>query len=339
MKKLMSVLLCLCMIFTLAACANTQNSGEPTGEQDNKNDSRVDIGYSVPDTTNPFVGWLTNEVKKLAEQDGLTVQIADSASNSTKQIEQIENFIAMKVKTLAIMPVDPNSMPDIIKKAQSQGIKVLVAGTDTGVYDVMMNTDQYNIGEQIAEMGIEWLLNTFSTDGTPEGLTKKPKVIIIKYTQTIDGKNRSMGIIDTMQKWGYADVVVSQTESITSAEATNVMQNMWQQNSDAVLVLTYNADSAMGVNEYLMGLQGLDKSKIAVFSGDSSDPIVETINRSVNNESVFRGTIGIIGPTIDGELVDLPVATYNALKGLCEGKLVYGSKIVDSVAKIYPEKE
>jgi len=339
MKKLLSLLLCLSLVLALVACANTQNSGEPSSNDESRNENRVDIGYSVPDTTNPFVGWLTNEVKKLAEKDGLTVQIADSASNSTKQIEQIENFIAMKVKALAIMPVDPNAMPDIIRKAQDQGIKVLVAGTDTGVYDVMMNTDQYNIGEQIAEMGIEWLLNTFSTDGTPEGLTIKPKVIVIKYTQTIDGNNRSMGIIDTLEKWGHAEVVVSQTESITSAEATNVMQNMWQQNSDAVLVLTYNADSAMGVNEYLMGLQGLDKSKIAVFSGDSSDPIIETINRSVNNESVFRGTIGIVGPKINGELVDLPVATYNALKGLCEGKLVYGSKIVDSVAKIYPEKQ
>lgn len=339
MKKLLSLLLCLSLVLALVACANTQNSGEPSSNDESRNENRVDIGYSVPDTTNPFVGWLTNEVKKLAEKDGLTVQIADSASNSAKQIEQIENFIAMKVKALAIMPVDPNAMPDIIRKAQDQGIKVLVAGTDTGVYDVMMNTDQYNIGEQIAEMGIEWLLNTFSTDGTPEGLTIKPKVIVIKYTQTIDGNNRSMGIIDTLEKWGHAEVVVSQTESITSAEATNVMQNMWQQNSDAVLVLTYNADSAMGVNEYLMGLQGLDKSKIAVFSGDSSDPIIETINRSVNNESVFRGTIGIVGPKINGELVDLPVATYNALKGLCEGKLVYGSKIVDSVAKIYPEKQ
>lgn len=342
MKKMLCIVLASALALSLTACGGTDSSAPATGANETaaapaKSAGGVDIGYSVPDTTNPFVGWLTTEVKAQAEADGLTVQIADAASNSAKQIEQIENFIAMNVKTLAIMPVDPNAMPDIITKARAQGIKVLVAGTDTGVYDVMMNTDQYNMGEQIAEMGIEWMLETFSSDGTPEGLQSKPKVVVIKYTQTNDGNNRSNGIIDAITKWGYADVVISQTESITSAEATNVMQNMWQQNSDAVLVMTYNADSAMGVNEYLMGLQGLDKSKIAVFSGDSSDPIIETINASVRNESVFRGTLGVVGPTINGEPVELTLATYNALKGLCNGELVYGDKITDAVGKIYPE--
>lgn len=342
MKKTVSLLVCLCMIVFSVGCSGsvpppiTDQSTQTT--ESNKTDGGIDIAYSVPDTTNPFVGWLTGEVKKQAEADGLTVQVADAGSNSAKQIEQIENFIAMKVKVLALMPVDPNAMPDIIKKAQEQGIKVMVAGTDTGVYDVMMNTDQYNMGEQVAEMGIEWLLKTFSKDGTPEGFEKKPKVVIVKYTQTNDGKNRSDGIMDTMNKWGFADVVVAQAEAITAAEATTVMENMWQQNNDTALVMTYNADSAMGINEYLMGLQGVDKSKLAVFSGDSSDPIIETINASPKNESVFRGTLGIVGPTIDGEKVDLPIATYNALKGLCDGELVYGDKITDAVTKIYPEE-
>lgn len=344
MKKLIAVVLTLALLVSLSACASTAattaaaaDTAAATSEAETQKASGLDIGFCVPDTTNPFVGWLTQEVKKQAEADGLTIQIADAANSSAKQIEQIENFLAMNVKALDIMPVDPNAMPDIIQKAQAQGVKVLVAGTDTGVYDVMMNMDQYNCGEQIAEMGIEWILKTFTTDGKPESLTFKPKVLVIKYTQTNDSNNRSTGIIDKITNWGYADVVVSQTESITAAQATDVLQNMWQQNSDAVLVMTYNADSAMGANEYIMGLQGVDFSKVAVFSGDSSEPIIETINRSTANESVFRGTMGIIGPQINGEQIDLPVATYNALKGLAEGKLVYGNKITDAIAKIYPQ--
>lgn len=84
----------------------------------------VDIGYAVPDTTNPFLGWLTTEVKKLAEADGLRLEIADAAASPVKQMEQIENFIAMGVKVIDIMPVDPNNVQDIIQRAQAQGIKI-----------------------------------------------------------------------------------------------------------------------------------------------------------------------------------------------------------------------
>lgn len=333
MKKLTAGLIGLLMTFGLMACSGGGTPGAETGNAG----GGVDIGYSVPDTTNPFVGWLTGEVKTLAEADGLTVQIADAGNNSAKQIEQLENFIAMKVKAIALMPVDPTAVPDVIKKAQAAGIKVLVAGTDTGVYDVMMNTDQHAMGVEIATMGKEWLLDTFSSDGTEAGLTTKPKVLVLKYTATIDGTNRSQGILDTITEWGHADVVVAQAEAITAADARSVLENMWQQNSDASLVMTYNADSAVGANEYLMGQVGIDKAEMAIFSGDSSDPVKELIAKSATNESLFRGTMGIVGPKIDGELVDLPVATFNALKGLTQGELVYGSRITDAVARVTPE--
>ena len=61
------------------------------------------------------------------------------------------------------------------------------------------------------------------------------------------------------------------------------------------------------------GLPGLDFSKIGVFSGDNSGPIMEIINMSPKNQSVFRGTISIVGPAINGVQMDLPVATYQAL--------------------------
>lgn len=336
MKKMIAVLLTVAMLMSvLAGCGGT---AAPGGEAkapatDNK---KVDIGLVATDTTNPFIGWLTSEVKAQAEAEGLVCQIADAGSNATKQIELMENFIAMGVKAIGVWPLDPNNLQDVIKKAQDQGIKVLVGGSDTGIYDVMMNMDQYNCGEQIAEMGIDWLLKTFSTDGTEAGLSIKPKVIVIKYTGTLDSTNRSNGIIDAITKWGYADVVVAQGEAITASEARSVMENMWQQNSDASLIMTYNADSALGVNEYIMGLPGLDFSKMALFSGDSSDPIMEIINMSPNNESIFRGTMSIVGPSINGEQVDLPVATYQALRNLANGTYEWGPRINDTIAKAYP---
>ena len=313
MKKLLLVFVAILAVVGLSACGNKET---------------VDIGYSVPDTTNPFLGWLTSAVKEQAEADGLVVQIADAGNSSVKQIEQIENFIAMNVKVLAIMPIDPNNVQDVIQKAQDAGIKVLVAGTDTTYYDVMMNMDQYNAGEQIAEMFYDWKVETFGADA-------QVKVIVMKCTETVDMVNRSNGIVDKVNSYDNIEVVVATAEARTTAAATAVMENMWQQNSDAVAVLTYNADGALGVNEYIMGLPEVNKAEFGIFSGDWSPPIQEVLDNSLTNLSVFRGTMQIVGPQIDGEQVALEVATYTILKALAEGNYTGATFVQDAIAKAY----
>jgi len=290
----------------------------------------VDVGYCVPDTTNPFLGWLTTEVKKQGDADGVNIQIADAGNSPVKQVEQIENFIAMKVKVLAIMPIDPNNVQDVIKKAQENGIKVLVAGTDTTYYDVMMNMDQYHCGEQIAEMAIDWLKTTYGDE--------KKKVIVMKCTETVDMTNRSNGIIDKMMEFGNVEVITATAEARTTAAATAVMENMWQQNSDAVAVLCYNADGALGVNEYIMGQNAVDKSKFAVFAGDWSPAMQETLNNSLTHASVFRGTMQIVGPNINGEQVPLEQATYQIIKGLAENTYAGEEIVLDSIMKAYGQE-
>jgi len=303
---------------------------------------RVQIGYSVPDTTNPFLGWLTSSVKELAAAQGVVLEVADAGNSPVRQMEQIENFIAMGVKVIDIMPVDPNNVQDIITRAQAQGVKIFVQGTDTGVYDVMQNIDQYNCGEQIAEMAIDWAIQALSTDGTEAGLptgADAPKFILIPATDTIDAKQRCQGFIDKLTAWGKAKLVTSPTEARTTAAGTSVMETLWLQNPDAKAVLTYNADTAMGVNEYMMGQGGLDRAKFGVFSGDWSPQIQETIEMSAENNSVFRGTIQVVGPVLDGEQVELPAATWQVMDALLNDQMPWGNWIQDTVAKVTVKAE
>jgi ribose transport system substrate-binding protein len=306
------------------------------------NPSVVDIAYCVPDTTNPFLSWLTSSVQKLAKDEGYNVQIADAAGNPAKQLEQVENFIAMKVKVINLMPVDPNNVQDVIKRAQKQGIRVMVAGTDTGVQDFMMNIDQYGCGRSIADLGIDWILKTFTTDGRPASLptgSKKLKVIVIKVTSTIDSKNRSEGIVDRLNEFGKLNVVIAAGESMETAPAMAIMENAWQKNSDAVAVFTYNSGAAVGVNEYVMGQIKVDKAKFGVFTGDWSEQYQELMNASLKKQSVARGTMRIAGPMLNGKLLPLEQATWTFIKDLYAGKLSYGKVVYDALTKAYPVGE
>ncbi len=331
MKKLVLACLVLAMFGVWQAAAADTKVFNP---------AVVDIAYCVPDTTNPFVGWLTTSVQKLAKAEGYNIQIADAASNPAKQLEQVENFIAMKVKAMNIMPVDPNNVQDVIRRAQKAGIKVMVAGTDTGVQDFMMNIDQYGCGQSIADLGIEWILKTFTKDGKAESLptgAKKLKVIVIKDTETIDAKNRSDGIVDRLNAFGKLNVVIAAGETMLMAQAMNIMENTWQKNSDAVAVLCYNANAAVGVNEYIMGQVKVDKSKFGVFTGDWSEEYQTLMNSSLQNKSVARATMRIAGPQINGKPVPLEEATWIFLKDLYLGKMSYGKRAYDAIAKAYPE--
>ena len=101
---------------------------------------------------------------------------------------------------------------------------------------------------------------------------------------------------------------------------------------------TYGNDGNVeGTPEWVMGQVGLDKSKLAVFSGDWSPPIQEVMDNSVTNDSVFRGTMQIVGPQINGKGYPLEEATYMLLKDLAEGNLTYGHVITDAIQKAYPQ--
>jgi ABC-type sugar transport system substrate-binding protein len=301
---------------------------------------KVDIAYLVPDTTNSFVGWLSTTVQQLAKDEGYNIQIADASNNPAKQIEQIENFIAMKVKVIVLMPVDPNNVQDVILRAQAQGIKVMVTGTDAGVQDFMMNIDQYANGRSVADLGIEWILKTFTSDGNPDSLpANKLKVIVIKATVTIDAKNRSDGIVDGLTEFGKLNVVIASGETQETTQAMSIMENTWQQNADAVAVFTNSASAAVGVNEYIMGQVNIDKSRIGVFTGDWSEEYQTLLDDSLQNKAVTRATMNIAGPRINGQPVPLEDATWIFIKDLYEGKMSYGKAAYDAVAPVYPNAE
>ena len=99
--------------------------------------------------------------------------------------------------------------------------------------------------------------------------------------------------------------------------------------------MAYNADAAGGANEFIMGQPGVELDKFGIFACDRSDEIVAMINQSKDNSSVFRGTVGIGGPVVDGEEVGLPEGTYTLLCRLARGEDTgYGG---DNTAEILPE--
>lgn len=314
MRKLVAMLLCALMMTGSFACADG-----------------VDIGYCVPDTTSPFLGWLTTTVQELAAAEGYTVQIADAGGSVATQLTQIENFTTMGVKVIAVVPVDPESVIATVEKAHNSGIKTMTAGGDTGIeqgiWDCVVNADQTMWGQQCAILADKW---------AKEKGFHGSKVLVIEYKQTPEAEKRCTGITTQLRELGY-EVVVAPAEALTAAESKTVMENLWLQNSDATVICTYGTDAAVGVNEFLMGFAGVDLENVGVFTCETSTEIEEMINASTTNASVLRGTTGISGPTIGDQAYPLPEGLFLIMKKLMDGSYNYDVFIRDAIREITPQ--
>lgn len=135
------LLLCITPLFGLSGCGGG---------------NKVDIAFCMSQSNE------LNEAILAALQEefpDLTVRSENANSNSTTQVDQVNNFITMGVKMLAISPVSLEALESPLEEAREAGVKVVVSGaTSQGVdcYDAVTMSDEYLLGSYIAMLGKNW---------------------------------------------------------------------------------------------------------------------------------------------------------------------------------------
>lgn len=297
--------------------APEEASGDITGKT---------IGYLIPDTSESFLSWLSNGVKEKFEADGVKLEIADAAGDSAKQISQIENFAASGTDLIIVMAVDPTSVGDALKRAQEQGTLVMVAGSDTGVYDASMMTDQYDDGCQMAQMAVTWIDEVYP-DAEPGSI----EVAILESRDTPEASLRCDGMNTIVELSNKVSVVQTVGGVKDNATAQSAMENIMQVNPDIKVVLCYNSGGGMGVNEFVMrqGSPVSDPSKFAVFASDTDEASLDLVAKSATDEAVLRGIIKFGSNDLIGD-------TYNLAKKMISGES-YEVMNPDPLTKVTPE--
>lgn len=297
-KKMFTLFLCFAMALGITACtaatpADTAvpaatASGEATSETTETADGVKGalIGFCALDTSNSFVAGLAEDTKKLLEADGATVQIADAALDSSKQISQIENFAVMGAKVIIIIPVDPDSLTDSIKYAQSLGTKVLVMNADTHAYDCFMTSDRYEIGKQCAQLAADWIDETF-----PDAADRSIEVAIFESRSNPQESEDSDGMHEIENLCSKATISKVVDGIATNEAAQEAIATLLQTNPEVKVVICFNGEGCLGVNEYAMTSGLVSIPEFATFGGDWSNQIAEEVYKSLSNESVYRGSV------------------------------------------------
>jgi ribose transport system substrate-binding protein len=315
MQKSRSLLLSLIVLtaLLLAACANAPAQAPAVGTAattaaaagDAASAQAKRVGYAVPDASNPFLANLTKNVADYFAKDAVEVIVADAQGDATKQVNQIENFTTMGVDVIIVMAIDPKGVTSVIEDAQKAGIKVMVAGGDTGSYDAIMHTDQHAMGAMIAQMACDFIDKTYAdaVDGSVE-------VGIIENRDTPEATARSNGIatVETLCPKAKIAGVVGGAPTITVG-ATSA-ENLLTAHPNVKLILAYNDAQGLGATQTVAAMSSIDPAAFAIYGADSTPDALAAIK---SGNSVFRGTVRFGSD-------NLALDTYNLVKKMVNGE-------------------
>lgn len=293
------------------------------------------IAVSLPALDNPLMlGFKDAFTGAFSEK--YDVQVASADGNPNNQATQVENFTAMKVKFMFVMPVESTSLVPKLVAAREAGVLVLVAGGDPGnadAYDSVMMMNQFLSGAYEAWMAKQWVDKTYpdAPDGSIETVVFESslnseavarsnglKMISEPYLKNVNGEfidaaGKVVAEGNKIDNPAYSSKVkVVQTVQAEMFQAgQTAMQNVLTTNPNVKLVLAYAGDGGMGASQALLdefakgpGVSVIDDlNKVAVFGVGMIGAEGPAVMDSATNKTVFRGTIrfggDLVGRTIE----------------------------------------
>ena len=258
MKKIVSIILCLAMMFSLTAC-RIEIDGEGASAKQTKASGA--IGLSVSTQNNPFFVSLVEGAEQAAKEVGVELIVVDAGDDATKQVSDIEDLVSKNVSVLIVNPVDSDAVTGAVQVAVDSGVKVI--SVDRVVNNVEIDCQIASDNVAGAEMATQYIVDTLG-----EGTVVAELQGVSGASAAIDRGTGFHNIADAK-----LDVVASQVANFDRTEGMSVMENILQANGDIKAVFAANDEMALGAVE---AISGAGKS-IVVVGFDATDDAIAAI--------------------------------------------------------------
>lgn len=149
MKRLLALALVIVMaVSLLTACGTAKKAEESTGQSSQQasdqqkpaESKKWKIATVVKDASNPWFVRMEQGVKKFASDTGLEAFMkGPSKADAALQVQVIEDLIAQGVDALCVVPVSPEALEPVLKKAMDKGIVVVTheaSNQQNTMYDI-----------------------------------------------------------------------------------------------------------------------------------------------------------------------------------------------------------
>ncbi len=274
-KKLLSMLLGMTLAATvLAGCGSapaSEKAQEPAAEagteETAKNEETAEgsksykIGFLAPTLQTEFFISIDDGLKTECADRGWEYVSVSFDNDSAKAVTNIENMVTGNCNVIIAM-VSDSSCDSALADAQAAGVKIMECGVQTEVYDVCLNTDQYQVGVSIGEMAAEWINSQLGGAG---------KVVVYTTVQNQDMQNRGQGIQDAIaENAKEAEIleVVDIGKDVVGS-GTSTTENMLQKYPDLNCIVCYGDAAAVESMEAAKAAN-VDVENFGIFSCDGT---------------------------------------------------------------------
>lgn len=262
MKKLISLLLSMLMICSLAGCGIViDGEGGSTGSK--ASGASGAIGLSISTQNNPFFVTLAEGAKKAAKQAGVPLTVVDASDDATKQVSDIEDLVSKNVSVLIVNPVDSDAVTGAVEAAIAKGVRVISVDRVVNGVDIDCQIASDNVAG--AELATQYIVDTLG-----ENVKTAELVGTSGASAAIDRSQGFHNIADKKLK-----VVASQTADFDRTQGMTVMENMIQADSSIQAVFAGNDEMALGAVEAISGA----KKDVLVVGFDATDDAIEAIRQ------------------------------------------------------------
>ena len=304
MKKALSLILVLVMIFALGASASAADK-KPTA-------AFVTFGLG-----GDFFQALADTFVTTMNEAGWDAEYADGQFNPTTQIDAMENYIAKGVDVIILWSVAPEAMGFVIEQAQAAGIKVVAFVAPTDAYDALMLAEDAKLADALNLLAAKWIDETFAD---AEDHSVPVAVFSCRTAQTgVTQADELIKIEDYATKAKFVKEVELQDENTDTGMAA--AENLYITDPDIKVFLTAHNGLALGINNYFTGLSSpvTDYSDMGVFCVNGNEETGKLIKASVDGETPFRGMV------LTGGVQDTCNEIRDVVTGIYSGELPSGT--------------
>lgn len=240
-----------------------------------------------------------------AEELGAKVYVQNANGDVKKQIDQIEHLIAEKVDTIVIIPTDGKALMPVVKKAMSQGIKVMAYDRmiENANVDCYISFDNSKIGQIMVE-------------GLMEKIQPKGSILVIMGSKA----DNNVEIIDEQ-----FEKILTKRKDVTVID--KVYANNWR-SEDAFIAVSKHLMNKEHIDGIFCGNDDLAQQAIMALSEYRQAGEVYVIGQDADLAACQRIVEGTQYMTVYKNVLALARQAASVAVALAKGEKIEGQEVI-----------
>lgn len=261
------------------------------------------VGVSMALFDDNFLTVLRNGIDTYAATlDGVTVQIEDAQNDVSKQLDQINNFIASGVDAIIVNAVDTSATQAMTDAAAAAGVPLVFVNRQPINLDTLPDNQAFVASNEI-ESGTLQTIEVCSQLAAM-GKTEASIYILMGELSNQAAVQRTQDIFDVIEAGNCAvtiNVIDQQTANWSRDEAQNLMTNWLSTGAAFDAIIANNDEMAVGAIQ-AMKAAGIDMALVVVGGVDATQDAMAAMQAGDLDVTVFQDAAGQGSGSLDAAL-------------------------------------